>query len=230
MNTHKSPQASLNKLKQLTRIGILGGTFDPIHFGHINPAINAAKWLKLSQLTLLPAHIPPHKNQTTASALHRKAMVSLVCDGSPLFKLDDRELLRNSPSYTVETLKEIKKEQPQSQLFFIIGMDSLLSFTSWHQWREILSNCHLVVNARPEHSLESANDETRMLLEQFLVKNIEEIGDKPAGNIIIREHGNWSISSTQIRAKLSSQSKNKQNISDFLPESVKNYIQQQKLY
>ena len=107
MNTHKRPHASLNKVKQLTRIGILGGTFDPIHFGHINPAINTAKWLELSQLILLPAHIPPHKSQTKASALHRKAMVSLVCDDYPLFKLDDRELLRSSPSYTVETLKEM---------------------------------------------------------------------------------------------------------------------------
>ena len=155
--------------EKLKRIAILGGTFDPIHHGHLKPAQQVANWLKLEKLVLLPAHIPPHKNGTYANASQRKAMVELVCEHDKLFHIDSRELTRTSPSYTVETLKEIKSENPHSQLFFIIGMDSLLNFTSWHQWQEILMLCHLVVNNRPQYEFASINIQTKNLLQYIIL-------------------------------------------------------------
>ena len=104
----------------------MGGTFDPIHNGHIETAKETAKWLNVEQLFLLPAHIP-HKYSSTASALHREKMVSIICQQQPLFQLDNRELKRKTSSYTVTSLQEIKQEQPESILFFIIGMDSFLN-------------------------------------------------------------------------------------------------------
>ena len=87
---------------------------------------------------MLPAHIPPHKKNTTASAEHRQAMVEKVCKVYPFFQLDKRELLKSTPSYTVESIKDIQKEFPTQQLFFMIGMDSLINLTSWYQWEEYL--------------------------------------------------------------------------------------------
>ena len=214
------------KTSEIKRIGILGGTFDPIHLGHIEPAISTAKYLGLEQITLLPAHIPPHKRFTSANANQRKEMVELVCQESTLFSLDMRELRRNTPSYTVETLKEIKAESPSSQIFFIIGMDSLLSFTTWFKWQEILQYCHLVVNTRPDHDLAIANEDTQRLLKKHHIDNISQIGNKAAGNIIIRHKESWHVSSTVLRQQLKQQAK----LSNLIPESVANYILKHKLY
>ena len=148
-------------------IALLGGTFDPIHNGHLIPAKHVAQWLGLEQIRLMPAHIPPHKSLVTASAAQRVDMVKLASESEPLFMCDERELNRSEHSYTVDTLNEIKNEQPNSVLFFIIGMDSLLTFTQWKNWQEILTLCHLVVNCRPNYPLENLNDETQSLIKNY---------------------------------------------------------------
>ncbi|MDC1255984.1 nicotinate-nucleotide adenylyltransferase [bacterium] len=211
---------------KLTRIGILGGTFDPIHIGHINPAKQVAKWLNLDKLTLLPVHIPPHKSSTNANALQRKHMVNLVCQNDALFELDARELSRQTPSFTVETLQEIKRDNPSSQIFFIIGMDSLLSFTSWHQWQEILTLCHLVVNTRPAYDLDSTNAETDNLLKKHRATDLKEINECESGRIFIHGNQHWNVSSTELRAQL----KNSKNTNNLIPALVMKYIQQEQLY
>ena len=149
-------------------IGILGGTFDPIHLGHTQSAQAVANQLNLTEVLLIPAHIPPHKISAKlvphASAEQRAAMVEIACQKSELFTCDLRELKRSGHSYTVDTLKELKQQYPTKALFFIIGMDSLLTFTTWHKYKEILSLCHLVVNTRPNYSIEQLNEETKTLL------------------------------------------------------------------
>ncbi len=161
MNSHNTQPYPTIKIKDT--IGILGGTFDPIHYGHLKPAKQTADWLGLEQLILLPAHIPAHKQNTFATTQQRVDMVKLVCDADALFTLDARETLKNSTSYTIDTLIEINEEHPNSIIYFLMGLDSLLSFHQWHRWQDILSLCHLVVNARPRYDLTSLGTATQEL-------------------------------------------------------------------
>jgi nicotinate-nucleotide adenylyltransferase len=207
-------------------IAIMGGTFDPIHNGHIETAKETAQWLNVEQLLLLPAHIPPHKNTTTVSAFHREAMVNLVCQQYPLFELDNRELQRHTSSFTVTSLQEIKQEHPDSRIFFIIGMDSLLNFTSWYQWQNILSLCHLVVNVRPGYALDQINGATQALLAKYQINDLKQVNNQDSGAIIFHKNQSFNVSSTDIRQQLSSH-KFEDN---RLTKTVCQYIVQEKLY
>jgi nicotinate-nucleotide adenylyltransferase len=207
-------------------IVIMGGTFDPIHNGHIETARETAIWLNVDKLFLLPAHIPPHKNSTTANALHRETMVRIVCQQNPLFQLDNRELKRQSSSYTVTSLQEIKQEQPDSTIFFIIGMDSLLNFTTWHQWKKILTLCHIVVNIRPGYELNEINMATKQLLQTHQIQDLKEIKQQETGKIIFHQNQSLNISSSEIRQHLL---ENKYN-NKQLPKCIHNYIIQENLY
>ncbi|WP_426358041.1 nicotinate (nicotinamide) nucleotide adenylyltransferase [Pseudocolwellia sp. HL-MZ19] len=149
------------------RIGILGGTFDPIHKGHIEPAKQVFAKFKLDKVLVIPAHKPPHKLGTNASTTHRVNMVELACADEQGFELDTRETKRTSLSYTLDTINEIKVEYPNSELFFIMGMDSLLNFTRWYLWENILEKCNLIVNTRPGYDLSSINAETKALLNKY---------------------------------------------------------------
>lgn len=215
------------KNKSIMRIGILGGTFDPPHYGHISPAKQTAKWLNLDKLLILPANIPPHKERTFATTEQRLAMVNILCQKDPFFILDDRELKRQSLSYTVDTLQEIKNEHPSWQLFFIMGMDSLLTFTTWYQWQKILTLCHLVVNTRPGFELGSLNCETQKLLAEHRLIDVNKIHSSKTGSILFHETTtNWDISSTMVRQKL----KEKNDCSELLPLEIITYINNQQLY
>jgi nicotinate-nucleotide adenylyltransferase len=220
MNTDK-PVPEVKK-----KIAIMGGTFDPIHNGHIETAKETAQWLGVEELFLLPAHIPPHKNTTAANADHREAMVKLICQQQPLFKLDGRELNRHSASYTVTSLREIKKEHPESNVFFIIGMDSLLNFTCWHQWQTILSLCNIVVNIRPGYEISQINTTTQQLLENHQIHDLNEIMKKEAGGIIFHQNQSLNISSSEIRKQLLGN----KFPSNHLPNCIQNYIIEKKLY
>jgi len=182
MNSLNTPHSPSIKTKE--KIGILGGTFDPIHYGHLMPAKQTAHWLGLEQLIFLPAHIPAHKKSTFATTKQRVDMVKLVCDADAIFTLDARETLKNSTSFTVETLIEIKEEHPNSIIYFLMGLDSLLSFHQWHRWQDILSLCHIVVNARPRYDLKSISTETQKLLKIYQEDSLEKVQQKKSGCII----------------------------------------------
>ena len=219
MNSNKPRQPKKN-------IVIMGGTFDPIHNGHIETAKETAQWLNVDQLFLLPAHIPPHKSSTEANAFHRENMVRIVCQQQPLFQLDNRELKRQTSSYTVTSLQEIKQEQPNSTIFFIIGMDSLLDFTTWHQWQTILSLCHLVVNIRPGYPLKQINTATQELLKNHQKHNIDSITQQDAGGIILHKNQSFDVSSSEIRQQLYDE-----NLTEnLLTAAVHQYIIEEKLY
>ncbi|WP_440875500.1 nicotinate-nucleotide adenylyltransferase [Thalassotalea sp. PLHSN55] len=208
------------------RIGLYGGSFDPIHWGHINSAKHLANWLALDKLTLIPNRIPPHKNASNIDASHRHNMVKLVCQQESLFTVDDRELVKTSTSYTVETLAELKQEQPQSTLFFLIGMDSLQTFTTWHRWQDILQLAHIVVSTRPGYCPKNNNQEVQTLLAQYQVNQVADTKHRSAGCILLAPEKNWDISSTQLRAAVNNQSK----CTDLAPKYILDYINRYKLY
>ena len=211
-------------------IGILGGTFDPIHLGHTQSAQAVADELALKKILLIPAHIPPHKSLPElvphASAEQRAAMVAIACQQTPLFSCDTRELQRSGHSYTVDTLKELKQEYPQQTLYFIIGMDSLMTFTRWHQYQEILTLCHLVVNTRPNYPIEQLNKATKALLGKHQTTDITELTQVNSGKIYFTKACFFDISSTQIRQGLAQQ----QSVHQQLLPAIAEFIHKNKLY
>ncbi|MGB2742393.1 MAG: nicotinate-nucleotide adenylyltransferase, partial [Cognaticolwellia sp.] len=197
-----------------------------IHLGHIIPAQETALWLGAEQLHLIPAHIPPHKTGTHASAKQRAEMVALACEPDKGVLLDSRELDRDSPSYTIDTLREITKAQPKATLYFIMGMDSLLTFTKWWHWQEILTLCNLVVNIRPgyqHHELESTLEPE---LAKRLIYRLTKLQREKVGQILLHESTPLDISSTKVRENI----KNSISYSEYLPKPVYHYIKQNKLY
>jgi nicotinate-nucleotide adenylyltransferase len=216
----------------ITEIALLGGTFDPIHYGHIEPAKQVATWLGLQQVVLLPAHIPPHKAQPGISARQRADMVRLVCHNDPLLHIDERELTRSTASYTLETLTQIKQQCPHKRLFFIIGMDSLLSFTRWHQWQKILNLCHLVVNTRPGYDLQKLPEQTKQLLAKHQLADQAQLRERNAGGIIFSPTLDIDISSTQLRQTLINRDDPliRQALTQYLPPKVLDYIEYHQLY
>lgn len=207
-------------------IALFGGTFDPIHLGHIIPAKETVQWLGAEQLLLIPSHIPPHKFVTQADAEHRANMVSLACESSATFSFDGRELNRNGHSYTVDTLQELSAEHPDAMLFFIMGMDSLLSFTQWYQWQKILTLCNLVVNIRPGYDHKTLESTLEPTLRERLIYDLKQIQHKQHGQILIHESSPIDISSTDIREKI----KAGLNYKAYLPEKVYQYIKKNNLY
>jgi len=218
----------------MTGIGILGGTFDPIHLGHTLPAKAVADYLSLTKVLLIPASIPPHKATPNVSAKQRAEMVHLACNTEHLFTCDERELKREGNSYTVDTLKELSKSFPHQILHFIIGLDSLLTFTQWHNYEEILTFCHLVVNTRPSYHLNNLNQATKNLLNNHQIHNVNELKKYKSGGILLlpselpsyQSHLHIDISSSEIRQKIS----NNQDYQQLLAPSVFTFINKNQLY
>lgn len=244
-------------------IALLGGTFDPLHYGHIYSAEHAARSLGLDHVVLLPAHIPPHKTSTGANSQQRLTMLKTFvnqvetqqaqqtpsgtdADGDSCerlnFTIDERELNAEQTSYTIHTLRAMKAEYPQQKIFFIIGMDSLLSFTRWHLWQEILTLCHLVVNTRPgsELNTEALDKQTQQLLSNHQAQSTQELYQTEAGKIFFTKPITQNISSTELRQSLKQQSERalsqaKQShaqayCQQWLPAGILEFIEQQKLY
>lgn len=218
----------------MDNIGILGGTFDPIHLGHTLPAKVVAEHLDLDKVLLIPANIPPHKATPNISAEQRAEMVKLACEAEPLLSCDTRELNRDGHSFTVDTLQDISQSFPNARLFFIMGLDSLLSFTRWHKYQEILSLCHLVVNTRPNYQLATIDEITRALLNKHRVEDISSLKERKSGGILLlpnylplyENHLNINLSSSEVRQRLIK----KQSCQDILNPNVLAFINKNKLY
>ena len=133
------------------RIGLLGGTFNPVHNGHLRSAVEVRERLALDELRLVPSARPPHRAAPEVTAEQRLAMVQLALAGSDELQVDARELQRSSPSWTVDTLASLRAELgPQAVVFFILGWDAFCGLPGWHRWQELLELAHLVVLQRPD--------------------------------------------------------------------------------
>jgi len=206
---------------------LFGGTFDPVHYGHLLPVEALAEAINLERVIIMPNNVPPHRPQPEATSQQRKTMLALAINDRPLFTLDERELQRDTPSYTAETLALWRQESgPARPLAFIIGQDSLLSFPTWYRYDSILSYCHLIVCRRPGYALEMRDATHQRWLEQHLTTDARELHTLPAGKIFLAQTPWFDISATQIRQRL----QQNQPCDDLLPPAVLDYIVQQGLY
>lgn len=203
---------------------ILGGTFDPPHLGHIDPVIAACNQWQFDDCWLLPNHIPPHKQGTHADVDARLAMLDAVIAAQPIFALCDIELKRDTPSYTVETLKRLKELYPSRRFYFVMGMDSFLNLPSWHRWQELFALCHLLVCKRPGYRLDSAHPMASCLAQRLYEGS--KLPSEPCGRILLTEVLERDISSTQIRRAIASG----EDVSQWLPEGVMDIINTRGLY
>lgn len=179
---------------------ILGGTFDPPHNGHIEPALAACHQWHFDDCWLLPNHIPPHKEGTHADIKTRLAMLDAVISELPGFELCDIELKRNSPSYTVETLGRLKELYPNRRLYFVMGVDSFLNLPGWHRWQELFELSHLLVCARPGYVLDNTHPMAEVLRKRRHCG--QALPEESFGRILLTEVLQRDISSTQIRSAI----------------------------
>lgn len=213
----------------LPTVGILGGTFNPIHFGHLRMAQELAESLQLDTVRFIPAASPPHKDAPIISAEQRAAMVKLAIANNSTFVFDDRELLRTGASYTVDTLHSLRAELGKYTSFTLfMGSDAFTKFDTWHCWQEIIGLCHIALVQRPQ--LPSHVQKLSGQLETFLHDHYSEDADKlhqhAAGYITMRHITALDISSTAIRRAL----RDGASVRYLMPDSVAEYITRHQLY
>lgn len=207
------------------RIGLLGGTFDPVHFGHLRGALEAAECLGLDELRLIPSARPPHRGQPSASAEQRLAMVQLATGGVTGLMVDDRELQRDRPSYTVETLESLRSDLGDTvTLFMILGWDAFGGLPAWHRWEELLGLCNLVVLQRPDYDPELPE----VLKDLLAARSVSDPGSVSAryGQIICLTQTPLAISATHIRQLVAE----RRSPRFLLPDAVLDYIETHGLY
>jgi nicotinate-nucleotide adenylyltransferase len=216
-------------------IGILGGTFDPIHFGHLRLAEEMAEVLRIDQVRLIPAGQPPHRGQPRATAQQRLDMANRAIAGNPRFLIDAREVGQtgehSAPSYSVETLSALRAElPPETPLVLFMGSDAFLGLTTWHEWRRLFVLAHIAVAHRPGYSLASWEDALpdalRTQLSTRRSEQAAEIAEKPAGRVFLHTITQLDISASQIR----DHALRGKSLRYLLPDPVIDYINENRLY
>lgn len=206
-------------------IGIFGGTFDPIHYGHLRTAFELLYALRLSEVRFLPAGNPPHRDMTVADAELRLKMVKAAIVNQPGFMVDDREVRRQGPSYSVLTLAELRDEMPDRPLCLIVGMDAFLGLPKWHQWRDILKFAHLVVAHRPGWRAPTMGPLGELLVDGGTGR-VDDLHESLAGRIFIHAGTQLEISSTEFR-KLIAAGRDPRFL---MPDAVRDIIQESGCY
>ena len=209
------------------RLGILGGTFDPIHFGHLDAADAARRALQLDRVLLIPSSDPPHRpGDPLASAFHRFALVALAIQGNDAFSASDMELTRTGPSYTADTLRAMARQGwLPSQIFFILGSDAFAEIATWREFPAVLDAANFVVIARPGTTLDAAAARTPGLRGRLRSPGQETSGVSGT-SIFPVEALTRDVSSSTIRARLTA----RQPIDDLVPAAVARHIAAHHLY
>lgn len=179
-------------------MGIFGGTFDPIHYGHLRTAFEMLQALRFDEVRFMPCGKPPHRGEPKAVAAIRLEMVHVATEGQPGFVVDDRELQRDGPSYSVDTLTALRNEYPRRPLALIIGMDAFLGLPGWYHWQKILELAHIVVAHRPGWRAPDMGPLGELLAERG-THRIGDLHDNQAGHIFIHDVTQLEISSSEIR-------------------------------
>jgi nicotinate-nucleotide adenylyltransferase len=210
-------------------VGVFGGTFDPIHYGHLRLAEELADRLALAEVRIIPARVPPHRGTPRVTSIHRLAMARLACAGNPRFRVDDRECRRDGASYTVDTLIELRKELGSDiPLALLMGVDAYLALTSWSRWERLFDLAHVVIAHRPGFELDTG-EMPALLAEQTaarLLRDARLLRAHPAGGVLAVDIPPLDISGTSIRAAL----REGRSARYLLPDSVLDYIGHNHLY
>ncbi len=211
------------------RIGILGGTFNPIHLAHLRSAEEVRQAQQLERVLFIPSANPPHKrNSDVAPAAHRLAMVRAAIRGNPRFAVSSIELRRSGQSYSVDTLDALRRRQPRARFAFILGLDAFREIGSWHDYRRLFSLCDVIVTSRPDF-------DPRQLEREIPVAALSEFCYQPEANVLEHRSGHrvtfqpisaLSISATQIRTLV----RNRGSIRYLVPLAVERYIARHRLY
>ena len=215
----------MTSVAPLTNVAILGGTFDPVHCGHLRSAVEVRELLRFDQVRLIPAHVPPHRTQPLASSAQRLQMLQLAIADEPGLVADGRELERSGPSYTFDTLTALRAElDANTALSLIVGMDAFAELHTWHRWRELLDVANIVVIARPGSMLPTDGDVAE-LLQRHRVE-ADALREFERGAIAVVELTPLPISATAIRALIRSEKSPRY----LLPDSVWQFVREHDLY
>lgn len=188
----------MNGVGGLEPMGLLGGTFDPIHCGHLRTALELMEAVGFAEVRFLPAGEPPHRDMTHADGATRVRFIRAAIEGEARFVLDDRELRRAGPSYSVDTLLDLRAEFAHRSLCLVVGMDAFLGLPQWHRWQEILELAHLVVAHRPGWRAPEQGALGELLAERG-TRRPEELHETRAGRVFVRAVTQLEISSSAIR-------------------------------
>jgi nicotinate-nucleotide adenylyltransferase len=206
-------------------IGILGGTFDPIHYGHLRTALDVMQQLGLKELRFIPLRDPPHRGQPLSTPEQRLAMVEAAIAAQPGFRVDSRELEREGPSYTVDTLHSLRQALGETPICLLLGTDAFLGLPSWHRPEEIMGMAHLVVMQRPGET-EPHTAQLDALLAGRHASSADELRTAPGGRVLFQTVTQLEISATAIREMV----QRGESPRFLLPEPVLEIIGQQQLY
>lgn len=202
-------------------IGLNGGTFDPIHFGHLRPALEVQNRLNLEEIRFIPCYQPVHRNTPSATAQQRCDMIELAIQSQPQFHLDKIEIEQGGPSYMVNTLKTLSKRYPNDGLVLMMGTDAFAKFTQWHQWASILQLANLAITHRPGEPIPETGEEGRVFKQHWVVGLTEQFGqivDVPVTQL--------DLSATALRGYLKAGS----CVEFLMPDKVLEYIKLHQLY
>jgi nicotinate-nucleotide adenylyltransferase len=203
-------------------IGVFGGTFDPIHYGHLRSALEVQEIFGLTEVRFIPSATPPHRNQPATNAQQRRQMVDLAIQHQPRFVCDTRELDRQGKSYMVDTLASLRQDFPNQRLLLFIGTDAFNNLTSWHQWQRLFYFAHVVVMTRPSFNSQQLDD-------FFSARHITDktaLSNTLAGKLYFQAVTQLDISATAIRNLVTQQRSPKY----LLPDTVLDYIKHNQLY
>jgi len=206
-------------------IGIFGGTFDPIHVGHLRTALEMQQRLSLQEVRFVPCADPPHRDTAPTAGVLRLDMVAAAIAEEPAFVVDDREFGRGGPSYTVDTLSAIRNENPDVSLCLLMGMDSFLRLPSWYHWEEIIGLSHIVVAHRPGWQAPNKGPLGRLLADCG-TDQVARLQDTAFGCVFVMSVTQLEISATGLRALLSQGRDPK----FLIPDRVRKIIIQSKCY
>jgi nicotinate-nucleotide adenylyltransferase len=212
-------------------IGIFGGTFDPIHFGHLRLAQEAVEQCNLASVHFIPSGTPPHRPLPHTAAQHRLNMVRLAIQGNEKFVLDECEIFRTDPCYTVDTLTDLRKTYgAQQSLCLLLGSDAFLLLHTWHEWEKLFSLAHIVVLQRPAYDVATDLVVASPALHRRYLAQVQAapaaLLAAPAGAILVIDNPAFEISSSDVRQRCMAG----KNLHYLLPDVVSTYIQSNKLY
>jgi nicotinate-nucleotide adenylyltransferase len=206
-------------------IGLFGGTFDPIHYGHLRTAFELWQELRLDEVRFLPTGSPPHREQVYASPEMRLEMVKAAVASQSAFVVDDREMRRTGVSYSVDTLAEVRKEFPDRSLCLLLGMDAFLGLPNWHRWRELLNLAHIVVAHRPGWKAPTMGPLGEVMVDHG-TGTIRDLHENPSGRVYVHAVTQLEISSTELR-QLIIAGRDPQYL---VPEEVRQIIRETRCY